>query len=354
MRALAFGTYDRDYPRNAQVISALRRAGVEVVEWNVPVWARHNWSLGARGLARLARAELTLARRRPPEADVVLVGYPGHADLRSARRATAGLPIVFNPLVSLVDTMVSDRGRFRAHGPSARVLARVDRSAFRGADLVVADTAAHATFFGARFGLPADRLGVALVGAEDRLFTPGPGDGRPFTAVFVGKLVPLHGLETILAAARIAQEVPFTIVGEGQLEPTLADATPNVSRIGWIAYEALPALYRSAGCALGIFGTGDKAGRVIPNKAFQAIACGAPLITADTAAARELLTDGHDALLVPAGDPVALATAVRRLAADHELAGRLAAAGRATYVARASEEVLGRVWRAHLERAAAS
>ena len=53
---------------------------------------------------------------------------------------------------------------------------------------------------------------------------------------------------------------------------------------------------------------------MIPNKAFQALACGTPLVTADTPAARELLVDGESALLVPAGDPEALAAAVRRLA----------------------------------------
>ena len=38
MRVLYFGTYERDYPRNAQVISCLRRAGVEVSERHVAVW----------------------------------------------------------------------------------------------------------------------------------------------------------------------------------------------------------------------------------------------------------------------------------------------------------------------------
>jgi hypothetical protein len=44
---------------------------------------------------------------------------------------------------------------------------------------------------------------------------------------------------------------------------------------------------------------------------------------------------------------------VRRLAADPDLGGRLGAAGRATYEARASEQVLGVRWRTLLERAVA-
>ena len=101
----------------------------------------------------------------------------------------------------------------------------------------------------------------------------------------------------------------------------------------WIEYEQLPDEIRQAGCSLGVFGTTGKARRVIPNKAFQAIACGAPLVTADTSAARELLSDDASALLVPAGDAEALAGAIRRLAADPELASRIAAGGRAAYEA---------------------
>ena len=107
---------------------------------------------------------------------------------------------------------------------------------------------------------------------------------------------------------------------------------------------------RRAGCSLGIFGTSGKAQRVIPNKAFQAIACAAPLITADTPAARELLVDDESALLVPPGDASALARAVRRLAADAGLGRRLAAAGRAAYEREASEAVLGVRWRTIIER----
>ncbi len=353
MKALYFGTYDRTSPRNTQVVSCLRRAGVGIVERHRDVWGRHNWSVGLGQLARMALAEGALARRKADDADVVVVGYPGHFDMPAAKRAARGRPVVFNPLVSLHDTLVGDRARFKPHSAAAGILRGVDRLAFRGADLVVADTEAHAAWFRRTYDLRDDRVAVALVGADEPLFRPGWHPPEPFHVLFVGKLIPLHGLETILAAAALAPDVPFRIVGDGQHADLLARRPANVEHVPWIAYEDLPEAYRGAGCALGIFGTSSKAARVIPNKVFQALACARPVITADTPAARELLTDGDDALLVPAGDPAALAAAVRRVATDEDLAHELARSGRETYEAQASEAVLGERWRALLERAAA-
>ena len=355
MRVLYFGTYEREYPRNAQVISCLRRAGVEVIEHHVGVWdGQHDrWRAGLGTAARLAAAQLQLLKRPQRDFDLVLVGYPGHLDLLAARRAAGDRPVVFNPLVSLADTFVSDRRRFHPGSVPARLLTTIDRRALRASDLVVADTSANARSFADLAGLPPERLRVCFVGAEERVFRPGWSPDDPFTPLFVGKLIPLHGVETILAAARLAPELPLRIVGSGQLESLLDDRPANVEWVRWVDYERLPDELHRAGCALGIFGTSDKARRVIPNKAFQALACGTPLVTADTPAARELLVDGESALLVPAGDAQALAEALRRLAADPTLAQQLAAGGRAAYEQHASEEVLGRRWRDILEEAVA-
>jgi glycosyltransferase involved in cell wall biosynthesis len=352
LRVLYFGTYERDYPRNAQVISCLRRAGVEVLEHHVGVWEgkRHKWSLGLGAAARLAAAEARLLRRPREPFDAVIVGYPGHADLPAAKRVARGRPVLFNPLVSLHETLVEDRGRFAPGSTGARLLRRLDRSALRRADLVVADTAQNARHLAALAGLAQDRVAVCFVGAEERLFQSGWERPHEFHALFVGKLIPLHGVETILAAARLAQEIPFRIVGSGQLDALLRDRPANVEWVDWVDYERLPDELRRCGCALGVFGTSAKAARVIPNKAFQALACGAPLVTADTAAARELLRDGESALLVAPGDADALAAALRRLAATPELATRLGAGGLAAYTDNASEDVLGERWRRLVER----
>jgi glycosyltransferase involved in cell wall biosynthesis len=351
VRVLYFGTYERRYPRNAQVISCLRSAGVEVIEHHAPVWDRREqkWNVGVGAVARLALAQPRLLR--PPKIgfDAVIVGYPGHLDVAAARRVAAGRPVVFNPLVSLADTFVADRGRFRPGSINARVLAAVDRRAFRSADLVVADTAAHAEFLARSAGLPLDRVETCFVGAEERLFQPRWRLSAQSTFVFVGKLIPLHGVATILDAARLAPELQLRIVGSGQLQGLLDLRPPNVEWLPWLEYGYLPSEYHRARAALGIFGTSAKAHRVIPNKVFQALASGAPVITADTPAARELLDD-ETAVLVPPADPPALAAALRQLAGDNAFAANVAAAGHDRYRERASEEVLGRRWRTLLER----
>src|SRR5919109_2761427 len=100
MRVLYFGTYERDYPRNAEVISALREAGVEVIERHEGVWEgrRDNWA-GRWGAAfRLFVAEQRLRFSNHDVFDAVLVGYPGHFDVPRARRLAGKRPLIFNPL----------------------------------------------------------------------------------------------------------------------------------------------------------------------------------------------------------------------------------------------------------------
>jgi glycosyltransferase involved in cell wall biosynthesis len=324
----------------------LRRAGAEVAERHVPVWEgrEHKFAAGATAAARLAAAEVRLLGATHEEFDALIVGYPGHFDVPAAKRAAQRRPVVFNPLVSLADTLVDDRARFRRGSIAARLLERVDRAAFRAADLVVADTEEHAKLFRA---LGARRVEVCFVGAEERVFQPGWQMHEPFTALFVGKLIPLHGIETVLAAARLAPEVQFRVIGSGQLEHVLKGRPPNVDWVRWVEYRQLPAHLWACGCALGIFGTTAKTQRVIPNKVFQALACGAPVITADTPAIHEL---GEDAMvLVPQGDARALADAVQLLANDGALRAELSARGLTAYSERASEAILGGRWLALIE-----
>jgi glycosyltransferase involved in cell wall biosynthesis len=340
LRVGYFGTWERGYPRNEQVISALAAAGATVTEIHAEVWSdEHKFAVGPRALPRLVRAEASLARRKTAEQDVLLVGYPGQFDLWAAKRHR--LPVAFNAMVSLYEALVEDRRRFRPGSLPARALRSLDRRSFRAADLVIADTAANASYMADLGSL--ERVEHVFVGAEDSLFTHTWSAPDAFTVLFVGKLIPLHGLQLILDAAALVPKIPFTVVGTGQEQRILASAPPSVRHVPWIDYADLPAAYAGAGCALGIFGPGPKTDRVIPNKVFQALATGTPVITADTQAARELLTDKEDAVLVERS-PEALAAAVRSLAENAALTAEIGRAGRATYEREASEETLGRRW----------
>ena len=82
----------------------------------------------------------------------------------------------------------------------------------------------------------------------------------------------------------------------------------------------------SASVCLGIFGDTEKTQRVIPNKVYEALAIGKPIITADTPAIRELLSE-EAAMLVPAANPRAIADAILALRAEPARRERLANAG---------------------------
>jgi glycosyltransferase involved in cell wall biosynthesis len=340
------GTYERDYPRNRVLIDGLRARGIDVRELHEPLWERTRHKAGGflrpAAIARTGIAWVTawvrlLARaRRLGPVDAVVLGYPAQPDAVPGWLVARMLhvPLVVDAMISFSDTLAGDRGRFGRLAGAC--LAGVDRVALRAADVVIADTAANAAWLAARFTVPPENIVVVPVGAEpDRVPRSAP-PPDPVHALFYGKLAPLHGVETILAASRISGTPPIRLVGEGQLDGWLADELereprPPVEHTSWIPYEQLGAEVAAAGICLGVFGTSEKADRVVPNKVYQAMAAGRPVVTADTVGIRSAISDGVEGLLVPPGDAPALAAALAKLAADPALRARLGAAGRARF-----------------------
>jgi glycosyltransferase involved in cell wall biosynthesis len=154
--------------------------------------------------------------------------------------------------------------------------------------------------------------------------------------LFYGRMIPLHGVETIVRAAKLLEPdgIPFHLIGEGQvdIQRLLAERGPtNVRWTPGVPYESLPGLVAEAALCLGVFGTSAKAARVVPHKVYEAAAMGKPIATADTPAIREAFPDAL--ALVPPGDPEALAEAIRGLCADPDRRARLGEAARARFEA---------------------
>lgn len=364
------GTYESDYDRNRIVQDALRSQGVRVLECHAPLLEARRDKTGALGrdlvglAARAAAAYAGLAARyrAMEDHDAVVVGYLGHFDVLFAAPLARlrGKPLIFDAFISLSDTLVADRGLLAEGSIGARAVELLDRLACALADVVLVDTEAHAAFFVEALGAPHGRTLRVLVGADEAVFHPVEVPRREgFTALFYGKLAPLHGVRTILEAAKRLEgepDVRFLVVGEGQLDAELdawmrALAPANVERRKWLERDALVGAIAGAGAALGIFGASDKAMRVIPNKVYQCMAVGAPIVTADTPGARELLVDGEHALLVPPEDAEALAAAILRLHRDPALGARLGANARALFEARCTARAIGAALITDLHRA---
>jgi glycosyltransferase involved in cell wall biosynthesis len=345
-----FGTYEPDYPRNAVLITGLREHGVEVHEFRAPLPPLAAAEMtSARGAARLAagvaaaHVRVAAQHRNGLQVDAVIVGYPGHflvpfgRLLATYRRA----PLVFDPLVSLLDTFAGDRELVPRGGARAAAVRLVDAAAFRLPELVLADTWAHAAYYQEALGLARERVAVVPVGALSEPRADGAArelvSGEPLTVLQYGKWSPLHGADVVLSAAELLRAEPFrfVLIGEGQLSPELRTAIAsrgltNVQWLGQLPAAELRAHTLAADVCLGVFGGSEKAGRVVPNKVYDALACGRPVVTADSDGAREWLRDGDSALLTPAGDAAALAATLRRLLDAGERA-RLGASALALY-----------------------
>jgi glycosyltransferase involved in cell wall biosynthesis len=209
-------------------------------------------------------------------------------------------------------------------------LRAIDAGALRSADVIVVDTDEHLA------ALPeAHRArGVVVnVGAPSAWLsaTQAPDREGPLKAVFFGLYTPLQGAPVIGAAiaALAGEPIAFTMVGTGQdLEETrrLAAGNDRVTWLDWVPSGELPALVAAHDVCLGIFAASGKGVRVVPNKVYQGAAAGCAIVTSDTAPQRRAM-DGA-AVLVPPGDPDALADALRWLAADPAELTRLKQAAR--------------------------
>ena len=349
MKVCFFGTYEKNYSSNRVIIKGLKKNGIDIIECHVSLWEKyrnkHGNFLKLFSIVKLAFsccfAYMKLCLMffsKCKKVDVFVVGYIGQLDilfLKALLLFKKNKPkILFVPLVSLYDTAIIDRGLSNKNNLFAKFLFYIDRFSFKMANLVVFDTNEHIDHMSNLFGLDKDKFKRVWVGADEDVFYPIKTEllkendkNDKFQVLFIGKYIPLHGLEYIIEAAKLLEDkkdIEFKIVGSGQLDEKIMSLRKklkikNIDFIRWIKYDELVNEINKAHIVLGIFGGSDKSLRVIPNKIFQAVACGKPTITGDSLSIRELFTDRKDILLCENRNAESLKSAILELKNDDKL-----------------------------------
>jgi glycosyltransferase involved in cell wall biosynthesis len=337
LQICVFGCFlDSDlYVRNRVLVDCMAQEG-RSIEWVRPSFVRtatsHHSKIGSVGrlLASLLEqlrcfCSLAAQRKQLMKADLFFIPYPAYLDRFYLAILTLGQPrrpLILDSFLCLHDTVVSDRQLVRAGGTVAKLVAWLEGVTLRAANCVLIDTQEQRDLLTEQYGLPPQKIVVVPVGIEEKTWLPLPQapDAQTFVLLFWGTFIPLHGVATILQAAALLQDsapnVRIKLVGDGQTAQAAASQLKSLklTNVDWnrqiLDTAALRAEIDGAHCVLGVFGTSAKAGNVIPYKLHQAFASNRQVITRSGSAVDALAKQNSSITTVPAGNAVALASAI--------------------------------------------
>lgn len=257
------------------------------------------------------------------------------------------------------------RGYF--HPAVTAAFRAIERALARRTTLIVAlSPGQRADLLAMKIGRP-ERVGVIPLGLELDPFLEAQTrrgglrrhlDLRPDTKLvgIVARLVPIKDHETFLAAAaRVARADPaahFVVAGDGPLRARLEAAAQRAGLgarahfLGW--WGDLPALYADLDV---VALTSRNEGT--PVCVLEAMAAGVPVVATAVGGVPDVVRHGETGLLVPPGDPAALAAALASLLADPDRRSALGLAGRrVAYPAYDAKALIARVEAVYRELAA--
>lgn len=184
---------------------------------------------------------------------------------------------------------------------------------------------------------------------------PGMGEGRGGYALFVGRLSPEKGIQTLLKAwNRLGSKVPLKVVGDGPLATVVRRGVESLPGVEWLGRRSPEEVYALMG---------DAAFLVFPSKCYEgfprvlaeALAKGLPVLATALGSQGSIIADGRTGLLFRPGSPMELATRVEWLLAHPEELARMRREARAEYEAKytaeSNYEMLMQIYRLARERA---
>jgi glycosyltransferase involved in cell wall biosynthesis len=242
--------------------------------------------------------------------------------LHSAAGAGAARRLGIPHVVELNAPLLEEEHRYRRLQEHSAA-DRLERTTLAGADVVLAVSPPLVAYARDR---AAERVELFpnAVAFEDPPRARQGERGEP-VAVFAGKVRPWHGIDAVTAAWRLlGDRAPrLVVVGEpGEARAPLQDAGAELR--GPVSHTQVPSVLAQAHIGLAPY-SADAPDYFSPLKIFEYMAAGLAVVAGELPAVSEVVSD-ETALLVPKGDPEALAAAVSELSTD---AGRRRRLGRA-------------------------
>jgi glycosyltransferase involved in cell wall biosynthesis len=179
--------------------------------------------------------------------------------------------------------------------------------------------------------LPEKSHNIVIKNGVDTEFFSKTKDGPPVDIFFVGRLLPVKGIDTIIEAVsyikrNYGKEVTATIAGTGTEEVELKNLVAKlglekqIEFLGYVDDSALPYLYSSA--QISVFPSKDKEG--VLTTMLEAASCSRPIISTTVGGIPEFLKNEYNGLLVPPSDITKLGEAIYKLLSDTSLQHKLA------------------------------
>ena len=178
-------------------------------------------------------------------------------------------------------------------------------------------------FYGGRYRVIPNGVDLAAARPDERR------GGDALDLLFVGRAEDRKGLPILLRAFEALRsagiDARLTVAGAtpAEVEPLLLDPE-GVTIAGRVSEEEKWRLLGGANLLVAPSLGGESFGMVLT----EAFASATPVVASDIVGYREVVRPGHDGLLVPLGDPVALGETLRELALDPSRRTRMAAAAR--------------------------
>jgi len=171
---------------------------------------------------------------------------------------------------------------------------------------------------------------------------------------FAGRLGPQKSLEVALEAVAAVPGVTLAIAGDGPDRDSLERRARELGLaerarfLGSVPRDGVLRLFRAADAALL-----SSSWENFPHTVVEALAVGTPVVSTAVGGVPEVVADGENGLLVPPGDPAALAAAIAKLFDDDALRERLAGAAAASVAGYGEEATFSRIEEELLRAAAA-